>query len=331
MGFMARQGTRTAGGGREAALVVLEDGSGGRASIWPALGFNCFEWQVSRGGQVLDLLYADPGMFTEAAPRPTRGGIPILFPFPNRIRNGRFGWSGKEYQLPCNDSTQKNAIHGFACRHPWRVVGQGADADSAWVRGAFRASQDAPDVRHLWPADFEIEITYRLGAGRLRIEAEVRNPDTVALPFGLGYHPYFRMPLTSAGRAEDCTVCVPAQAFWVLEESLPTGAKQPVGGGRDLNTPKRFAELQLDDVLTDLPATQERAWVKDSATSLRLLWSHDFANAVVFTPPHRQAFCVEPYTCTTDAVNLQARGIEAGWRSLSPGGRWVGVVELRLE
>jgi aldose 1-epimerase len=51
---------------------------------------------------------------------------------------------------------------------------------------------------------------------------------------------------------------------------------------------------------------------------------------VVYTPPHRQAFCIEPYTCTTDAINLEQRGVKAGWRVLPPGGRWSAVVELRV-
>ena len=51
---------------------------------------------------------------------------------------------------------------------------------------------------------------------------------------------------------------------------------------------------------------------------------------MIFTPPHRQAFCVEPYTCVTDAVNLQQRGIDAGWRVLAPGEKWAGVVELAV-
>jgi aldose 1-epimerase len=55
-----------------------------------------------------------------------------------------------------------------------------------------------------------------------------------------------------------------------------------------------------------------------------------FRELVVFTPPHRQAFCVEPYTCTTDAINLQTRGVDAGWLTLAPGTRFEAVVELRL-
>jgi aldose 1-epimerase len=332
MAFNVRTGTLPGVTGLDPAVVALEDGAGGQALVWPALGFNCFRWQVPRDGQVLDPLYADPDL---AGARPTRSGVPVLFPFPNRIRAGKFAWEGKEYQLPLNDPARKNAIHGFACRNPWRVLNRGADGSGAWVRGVFRCSVDGPDWRQFWPADHEVRVTYRLGRGTLRVEAEVRNPDAVPLPFGLGYHPYLRVPPARGGRAEDCQVEVPAGEFWVLEENLPTGERRGVDAGRDLNRPRRYGELQLDDVLTALPARppridglRERAALSGAGVTLRVFCSPDFREMVVFTPPHRQAFCVEPYTCTTDAINLQPRGVDAGWRVLPPGGAWSGVVEL---
>ena len=192
--------TRTQPGvtGRDATIFILDDGAGGRAEVWPALGFNCFRWEVVRDGRTLDLLYADAALFGDG--RPTRSGVPILFPFPNRIRNGRFAWEGKEYQLPTNDPSGKNAIHGFACRRPWRVVGEGADASSAWLTGEFQASRDAPDCLALWPADYVFRVTCRLGSGQLRVEAEAVNPNGRTLPFGLGYHPYFRVPFAPEPR-----------------------------------------------------------------------------------------------------------------------------------
>ena len=45
-----------------------------------------------------------------------------------------------------------------------------------------------------------------------------------------------------------------------------------------------------------------------------------FASRSCSRPPHRKAVCLEPYTCVTDAANLQARGIDAGWRELPAGG-----------
>jgi aldose 1-epimerase len=320
--------------GHDPTLYVLEDGRGALAEVWPALGFNCVRWRAVRDGQPLEVLYSDPALFQGA--RPTRSGVPVLFPFPNRLRDGRFVWEDQDYQLPLNDPAQKNAAHGFACRVPWRVAGQGADGESAWLTGVFRCSIDAPQNRLMWPADHELRLTVRLGKGTLRLEATVHNPDRRPLPFGLGYHPYFRLPFTGATPADDCQVEVPAASYWPLEANLPSGPPLPVDDKRDLNRPRRVGELALDDVLTGLPARPARmdgliergAIHAAPGAPLRLFCSPVFREMVVFNPPHRQAFCIEPYTCTTDAVNLQAKGLDAGWLVLEPGASWSAVVEL---
>lgn len=333
MSYAVRTRTQPDVRGLDPTIYVLEDDAGGYAEVWPALGFNCFRWQIQRDGQALELLYQAPDLFDNG--RPTRSGIPILFPFPNRIRDGRFTWDGREYQLPRDDPAKKNAIHGFACRHPWRIADHGADDACAWITGVFRCSQDAPDSLALWPADHELRLTLRLSAGSLWLEAEVYNPDRVGLPFGLGYHPYFRMPFAPSYSAEDCLLTAPSPSFWKLEESLPTGERQPVDASCDLNSPRRFVDLNVDTVLTDLPAATkemtERGVLRGAAgVELRLLCSEAFRDLVVFTPPHRQAFCIEPYTCPTDAVNLTARGIDCGWLVLPPGQRWQAIVEMRV-
>ncbi|HVS34279.1 MAG TPA: aldose 1-epimerase [Gemmataceae bacterium] len=334
MSFAVQKRTQPGVTGRDPTVYMLCDGAAGRAEVWPALGFNCFHWETVRDGRTLDLLYSDPALFGDG--RPTRSGIPILFPFPNRIRDGRFTWQDKQYTLPTNDPSGKNAIHGFACRRPWRVVDQGADAVSAWVTGEFQASRDAPDCLPLWPADYLIRITCRLGVERLRVEAEVENPDRNDLPFGLGYHPYYRLPFASGDLAADGMVRTPAKQMWPLVDSLPIGERQPVDSARDLQTPRLFGDLQLDDVLTGLPGPDadglcDRGAVQSGRYWVALRASPAFREAVVFTPPHRQAFCIEPYSCTTDAVNLQQRGVDAGLLTLRPGGRWTAIFEMRID
>jgi aldose 1-epimerase len=324
--------------GCDGTVYILEDSDGGvRAEVWPAPGFNCFRWQVPCQGRRLDLLYSNPRFFED--PVPTRSGIPVLFPFPNRLRAGRFRWDGREYQLPLNDPAKQNAIHGFACRHPWRVVAQGADATAAWLTGEFQGAVDAPECRPLWPADYRLRLTYRLGPDRLRIEALVENPDRVPLPFGLGFHPYFQVPEGAGGR-EETWVEAPAGELWELVDSLPTGLRRPVDPARDLRRPRRFTDLTLDDVLTGLEplprpggGLYRRGSVErrvDRAV-LHLLTSEPFGELVAFTPPHRQAVCLEPYTCVTDAIHLQQQGVDAGLLVLAPGARWEAVVELALK
>src|SRR5947207_8059213 len=91
MAFSAHESRRVIAN-RQQPVVTLT--AAGAAAEWlPSLGCNCIRWQI--GGR--DLLYAPP--LDELAERPTRGGVPILFPFPNRIRNGQFTWDGREYHL----------------------------------------------------------------------------------------------------------------------------------------------------------------------------------------------------------------------------------------
>ena len=120
-------------------------------------------------------------------------------------------------------------------------------------------------------------------------------------------------------------------------EFLPTGERHALDPARDLRAPRPFADLQLDDVLTDLPTAptepdglRDHGVLRSGGETLTLRGSPAFRELVVFTPPHRQAFCVEPYTCTTDAINLQQRGVDAGLLTLPPGGRWSAVIEMRL-
>jgi aldose 1-epimerase len=314
---------------RDGGVIVLEETTGAaRAEVWPACGFNCFRWRVRHGERLLDLLYAAPTFFRGG--RPTGSGTPILFPFPNRIRDGRFTWDGKDYQLPRNDHEHVNAIHGFVFDRPWRVADRGADAEAAWVTGEFRGSADAPDLTAHWPADFRVRVTHRLTATRLAIRAEVSNPDSRPLPFGLGYHPYFRVPLVPNSSAAECTVQGHAREVWELQQFLPTGERRVPEGPLDLATPRPFEALRLDDVYTGLDAAPVVEGLRllgavrqpPYAVTMRLLAAPAFRELVLYTPGHRQAVCLEPYTCPTDAVNLQQRGLDPGWRVLQPGEIW---------
>lgn len=342
MAYQIQTDVRPAHNQRDGIIYVAQDQSGATGiEVWPALGFSCFRWYTTVAGKKIEWLYSGPLSPNSASDggqvlKSTRIGIPILFPFPNRIRDGRFTWDGKSYQLPLIDPARKNAIHGFACHHPWRVVDQGADDQGAWLTGEFQTSRDAPEDLQLWPADNRIRVTYRLQSNMLRVEAVVDNPDQKPLPFGLGYHPYFALPATE----EETSIQVPAQQYWELEETLPTGRKKPVHAGIDLRQPRQIKDLYVDDVLTDLQLDAPQAnglcyyscvhSPRDNAT-LKMFATPVFRDMVVFIPPHRGAVCLEPYTCVTDAINLQQQGVDAGLRILKPGEEWSAVVELAIE
>jgi aldose 1-epimerase len=324
MAFHVGRANRANSVGRDPTVWVLEDDTtSGCLEVWPASGFNAYRWRVGDD----ELLYRDPAFFDGA--KPTRSGWPILFPFPNRIRDGRFTWDGRAYHLPTGDSSGKNAIHGFAVHRPWRVVDHGADILGAWVSAEFQASRDAADVAHLWPGDYRLRITYRLSSASLRVEATVDNPGTTPLPFGLGYHPYFR---AAPFGGEEVTIDIEAGKQWKLVDCLPTGETTVVSWIRH---EQRLANVQLDHLFTEVPlsrpdARQCGALQSDQGKRLVVQASRDFRELVVFTPPHRQAICLEPYTCITDAINLQQQGVDAGLLVLAPGATWQGWVEVML-
>ena len=191
-----------------------------------------------------------------------------------------------------------------------------ASDEKAWLTAEFQGSKDAPESLQFWPADYRIALSIELSANRLTVIARMENPDTKPLPFGLGYHPYFAVPNGAA-----CFVSSPAQSMWELAENVPTG--RVIAPKCDLRTPTPYSQLHLDDVYTGFgvhTANYLQGRVEWPGVGAMDLWvSPGFRELVAFTPPHRKAICLEPYTCTTDAVNLQARGIDAGWRMLAPG------------
>jgi aldose 1-epimerase len=309
-------------------ISITDAATGTTATIAPELGFNCCSYRADVLGETVEALDVDPE-FLSGKSRPTRSGIPILFPFPNRIRGGRFTWDGREYVLPATDQ-RGNAIHGFCADRPWRVIGQGTD----FVAGQFQLSVDAPDRLSQWPADFRLEVEYRLLRHRLRASFRILNHSPNPLPWGLGTHPYFRAPLGAKGRAENCTVEVPASERWELADCLPTGVRLPVDGTHDLRGGATVAGLQLDDVYTGLEyaGPQFECTLIDERSGIQLTQTCPpiFREVVAFTPPNRSCLCLEPYTCVTDAINLQGRGVDAGLRVLPPGAEFRTWIDLSL-
>lgn len=304
------------------SVITLTDSrTGSTARIAPELGFNCFEFTAHVRDWTIRVLEADPA-FADGSQRPSGHGIPILFPFPNRIRDARYFWDGREYSIPAETGRHDkagNAIHGFCLDRPWRVISRG----DRFVVGQFQLSVDAPERRPLWPADYLIEVRYELRGASLRGDIRIENPGSVPLPWGFGTHPYFHVPLDESSRLGNCLVEVPACQEWVLQDSLPTGNCREVTRAKDLREGEYLDVLQLDDVLTDLQAENNvvACAIYDEAAGLQVTQrcGPEFREYVVFTPPQRPCVCLEPYTCATDAINLHARGIDAGLRVLNPG------------
>jgi aldose 1-epimerase len=310
---------------------VLEDSAAGSsARVLPDYGFNCFSFRCRAGDRELEVLRTHDH-FAEQPSRASGNGTPILFPFPNRIRQGRFEFQGRQYQLPCNERGV-NAIHGLVIDRRWRVLP--ASGEEAKVTGQLQLSRDAADVQGLWPADFVIEVTLRLSGNRLTTDVRITNPDSRPLPWGFGTHPYFRLPIVPNGDARVCTVEAPVTETWELQDLLPTGRRLQALATSGLDGRRPLSDLKFDDVFTGLKFVDGvcscRMVDRGARVMIDFQLDRFFRELVIYTPPDRGAICLEPYTCVTDAINLQPRGIDAGLQVLQPGESTAGRMSLQV-
>lgn len=316
---MAYQITTQTRGDR--TVYTLKDGdSGASASVLPSYGFNLFDLRLPVAGEVRPILDAFPD-FPENPRSPGRNGIPVLFPYPNRIANAQFTFAGKSYSLPVNNGP--NSIHGFAISAEWDVVEQSTDGAAA-ITGRFQLSKNAPAMREHWPTDAVLEIRYALAGRRLTMDVSVTNPTDADLPYGFGIHPYFRCPLTPDGDLGQTRVVVPASQTWLLDQFIPTGERKPVDSRLDFRQGQPMKGLKLDDVLTGLEFAEGKAVCRVMDLGLkgefRMIVDRNIRELVVYTPPgDGRVISIEPYTQTTDAIHLAAQGVDGGLRVLRHG------------
>jgi aldose 1-epimerase len=110
----------------------------------------------------------------------------------------------------------------------------------------------------------------------------------------------------------------------VLQDFLPTGEIRPVDARLDFRKGQPMKGLKLDDVLTGLEYQGKHSFARlidlDKNAEFRLTFDDAFRELVVYTPSNQPGvLAVEPYTQTTDAINLQPQGLSAGLRVLTHG------------
>jgi aldose 1-epimerase len=238
----------------------------------------------------------------------------VLVPWPNRIRNGRYAFAGREYQLPLSEPSRGNAMHGLARWVRWTA----ASVEPAAVT---MTTDLVPQTG--WPFQVRVQVSYLLtpGAG-LSVLAAARNHGSRPAPFGAGFHPY--LALHGCPLAE-VVLRVPAARRLVTDEAqVPVGTREVDGTGHDLRAGRMLGALRMDDAFTGLAYHGGRgvAEMRARDAGARVWFDQSFGYLQVFTasfagrPP---AVAIEPMTCPADAFNSGA-----GLVVLAPGAEWTG-------
>ncbi|WP_456824490.1 aldose epimerase family protein [Cellulomonas sp. P5_E12] len=254
--------------------------------------------------------------YADGAAAPFAAGA-VLFPWPNRVRGGRWVHRGAEQQLFIDDVEHGNANHGLVRDKRFTVIDQGAD--HVTIRGSVA---DEPG----YPFSVALQITYRLTDGGITVDSLVSNGSAEPAPVALGAHPYVRIGEVPV---EDLMLRVPADAYLPVDERLIPGAPVGVDGtALDWRTARRIGDAELNTcfALTEGAGRTPRT-VAVAAPDGRVLdvWlDHDFGYAQIYTCPAypdpsatRRALAVEPMSAPGDALNSGT-----GLRWLAPGDEW---------
>ena len=121
-----------------------------------------------------------------------------LFPICGRLAGGCYEHEGKQYTM---------GAHGFARNMEWSVLRQKTDAVTLQLT-------PTEETLTQYPFAFVLEMTYALSDNTLSVTTVVRNEGDAVMPFAVGGHPGFNVPLTEGEAFEDYEVvfdtpCVP--------------------------------------------------------------------------------------------------------------------------
>lgn len=247
-------------------------------------------------------------------------GIAVLFPTPNRIRDGMFRFDGEIYG--------PSRMHGFAKDVPFTVEALDCRTSGVRITGRYQLSVNAP-VFHEFPFPLELVVAISLVGGRIRWDYTVRNTGSTPLGYGFALHPFFV-------RSHGVALWLGASQVMDADQSkLPTRTLHDVvGAGYDLRQGRPVSSLAgLDTVYYRSQGDFNcRISFDEIHLAVDMHASEEFRHFVVYVPASGSFFCVEPQTCSTDCHNLYDRGYRevSNLLLVAPGGERCGWVDMAL-
>lgn len=227
-----------------------------------------------------------------------------LVPYSGRLGHRRFRWQGQDHSTQPNFEGSPHSLHGMAWQRPWQVQRR----EDTQVDLLLEHPGDAD-----WPFAFSVQQRVVLSANQFELHLAFTANDARAQPVGLGWHPYF--PKRARSRLQ-----VALSERWESDATqLPTHRVPQPGIDGDI------APMAFDNCFEGWLGP---ARIRDEKLSLELTSS--LPCLVVFTPPERDFYCVEPVSHVPNAIQM-ADPAAHGLRTLEPGQRWEAWMRLQVD
>lgn len=231
---------------------------------------------------------------------------PTLFPFIGRLWNNRYTFRGKDYSMH---------IHGFAAEVDFSPIKQEHDYVLLSITSTIVSLT-------MYPFDFTLNIGYRLEKNTIEISYSVYNQGLETMPFGIGGHPGFRVPLDAGERFEDyrlefAQVCLPDRVGFT-PAVYPSGHDEafPLENGRTLS----LSHAMFDDDAIILKNMARKVTLRSTVSDRAITVTYpDMSYLGIWHWPKTDApyVCIEPWSslpgrqdvveelsCKSDLVHL---------------------------
>lgn len=225
---------------------------------------------------------------------------PNLFPICGSLPNNGYERNGKHYCMK---------KHGFAAESEFTVVSQRKDSV------CFRLTESDRTFAQ-YPFAFSLDIAYTLAEEQLTISYIVRNTGEEDMPFSLGAHPGFRIPLTPRETFEHYYLefpypCQPRKLI-LTDDGLYTGCTvpYPLQEGRRLRLQHELFDRENSLFFCQMPNTIRLC----STASPRQILLHypEFNYLGLWQAPGKCApyLCIEPWQ-GTPSRNIKEERLES--------------------
>ena len=217
-----------------------------------------------------------------------------MFPWPNRITDGKYTFQGVDQQLYLSEPARFNAIHGLTRWADWERADDGIDESVVEVAHRLHGQPG-------YPHQLDLTINYHLDADRgLTVTSTAKNVGTDDAPYGYGTHPY----LTAGRKIDECELEFTADNWLEVtpDRLSPIGLAPVAGSQYDFSQAQKVQDLDIDNAFTGLPQTWEiRLTDPDTGNSARLTSDTKWMQLYTGNAIGRVGLAVEPMTCPPDS------------------------------
>ncbi len=228
----------------------------------------------------------------------------LLMPWPNRIRDGKYSFGGRDLQLALTEPKRANASHGLIRWAAWTIEEHSANSVSLVYRVMAQTG---------YPWTVDLHVLYDLGADGLTVTQTATNLGGEPAPYACGAHPYLTVgPPPVNGAIDPLVLTVPAGTRTLTDDRLIPTETVPVDGEHDFRAGKPIGGVVFNETYGNLERVDGVAtatlrdpggghgvalWVDEKIPWLLLYSADDVPGK------ERRSLAVEPMTAPADAFN----------------------------